>query len=175
MSKLIVLGLLRHKEMHGYEIQSIIQESRLDQWANVLSGSIYYSLNKMEEEGIIEAVKEERTGARIRKIYAITDRGREEYMRLLRESLRSRPHSLKSDFMLSLAFIEQLPRDEAVAILTGNLGRIEQTKAEWLAGKASKERTPAYNKLMQLSFDNAIQILEADARLMREAIAYLHD
>ena len=174
MSKLIILGLLKNKPMHGYEIQTIIQESRMDQWSNLLSGSIYYALNKMEDEGLVVTVKEERTGARIRKIYGITEKGEEEYMVLLKDHLRSQPHSLKSDFMLSLAMIGQLPKEEAMNILEENLRALDTTKKEWELGKANKMKSGAYNPIMELAFDNTLQVIEADIQMIHKVIAYLN-
>jgi DNA-binding PadR family transcriptional regulator len=159
--------------MHGYEIQSIIQESRMDQWANVLSGSIYYALNKLEEEGTIKAVKEERTGARMRKIYRITPQGEEEYKKLLKENLKAAPHSLKSDFMLSLSMAEQISKEEIIPILQDNLNQLRKIKTEWIKGKEIKAKTPAFNPLMEYSFDNTLQVLEADIQLLEKVIAYI--
>lgn len=173
MSKLIILGLLKNKPMHGYEIQTIIQVSRVDQWANVLSGSIYYALNKMEEEGIIETVKEERTGARIRKIYGITAKGEEEYVNLLKDHLHTPPHSLKSDFMVSLAMISQLPKDEAITLLKSNLSQLEKAKSEWEMGKMNKTISGAYNQVMEFAFDTTLEIIEADIKLINNVIHHI--
>ena len=170
MSKLIILGLLKNKPMHGYEIQTIIQESRMDQWANVLSGSIYYALNKMEDEGIIETVKEERTGARIRKIYGITEKGEAEYFVLLKDYLRSQPHSLKSDFMLSLAMVGQLPKEETLSILQENLHILEATKTEWHLGQANKSVSGVYHPIMELAFENTLQHIDADIQMVKKVI-----
>lgn len=173
MSKLIILGLLKNKQMHGYEIQTIIQESRIDQWANVLSGSIYYALNKMEEDGSIETVKEERTGARIRKIYSITEKGENEYLNLLKEHLSNQPHTLKSDFMLSLAMVDQLPKEEAVTLLSKNVHDLQELKQSWLAGKENKANSGAYHPVMRYAFDNTLQIIDADIELVEKVIKYL--
>ena len=67
MTNLILLSFLRQRPMHGYEIQRLIQASRMDIWTNILSGSIYYALNKMESDGLIATTAEERTGARLCK------------------------------------------------------------------------------------------------------------
>nr|WP_263323303.1 PadR family transcriptional regulator [Neobacillus sp. Marseille-Q6967] len=174
MSKLIILGLLKNKPMHGYEIQTTIQESRMEQWANVLSGSIYYALNKMEEEGIIETVKEERTGARIRKIYGITKKGEEQYLILLKEQLSSQPHSLKSDFLLSLAMIEQMPKEDALNILEENLLMLELARKEWEMGKRNKAASPAYSPLMEIAFDNSLQIIDADLDMIKKVIKQIN-
>jgi DNA-binding PadR family transcriptional regulator len=172
---LIILGLLKNKAMHGYEIQSIIQISRVDQWANVLSGSIYYALNKMEEEGIIETVKEERTGARIRKIYGITSKGEEEYLKLLEDHLQTMPHSLKSDFMVSLAMIDQLVKEDAIRILESNLSQLERAKREWENGKMNKSLSSVYNPVMEYAFECTLEIIEADMKLLKRVLEYINN
>lgn len=91
MTNLILLALLRERPMHGYELQQLIQTSRMDTWTNLLSGSIYYALNKMEQDGLLRTEAEERTGARLRKIYAITEAGEEMFQQMLRQSLTITP------------------------------------------------------------------------------------
>ncbi|MUT64747.1 PadR family transcriptional regulator [Paenibacillus sp. NEAU-GSW1] len=161
MTNLIILALLRDRPKHGYEIQQYIQMSRMDEWANLLSGSIYYALNKMEKEGLIRTEAEERTGARLRKIYAITEKGEELFQQLVRESLTLTPHSVKSDFALSLNWIETIPREEAMELLGQNLRQLEQTLEYWRQGKEFKSQY-GLTPFAIASFDNAIAILEQD-------------
>ncbi|MFH5181926.1 PadR family transcriptional regulator [Paenibacillus sp. TAB 01] len=54
LTNMILLGMLMERPMHGYELQQQIQSRRLDVWAHILSGSIYYALNKMEKEGLVQ-------------------------------------------------------------------------------------------------------------------------
>ena len=49
----LVLGLLDRAPMHGYEIQRVMKEARVDLWAGVLPGSLYHALRKMEGEGLV--------------------------------------------------------------------------------------------------------------------------
>lgn len=172
MANLIILALLRDRPMHGYEIQQMIQTSRMDEWANLLSGSIYYALNKMEQEGLIRAEAEERTGARLRKIYAITEKGEELLGRLVRESLTLMPHSVKSDFSVGLNWIETIPREEALGLLERNLRQVEETLEHWRRGKEIKSGY-GLSPIALASFDNAIAILEQDILFIKKIMNLL--
>jgi DNA-binding PadR family transcriptional regulator len=174
VTNLIVLGFLRQRPMHGYEIQQLIQQSRMDDWANLLSGSIYYALSKLEQDGLIRAEAEVRTGNRLRKIYAITEKGEAQFREMVRESLTLSPHSMKSDLALGLAWIDAVPRDEAIRLLERNLEQVERTREQWLAGREIKSRY-GLTPLVMASFDNTIRVLELDIAYLKRLIALLRE
>lgn len=167
MTNLIILAFLRDRPMHGYEIQQMIQTSRMDTWANLLSGSIYYALNKMEKEGLIEAVAEERTGARLRKIYGITKQGEQLFRQLIEDAVKLPPHSVKSDFVAALNWIETLPKEQALAYLDQNLAQLEETLALWRLGRSLKSEH-GLTPIAEACFDNAIALLELDISFVQK-------
>lgn len=169
MTNLILLALLRERPMHGYELQQLIQTSRMDTWTNLLSGSIYYALNKMEQDGLLRTEAEERTGARLRKIYAITEAGEETFQQMLRQSLTITPHSVKSDFSLGLMWIEQLPPEEALSLLQQNLRQLEETLELWHVGRDIKGQY-GLTPFAEASFDNAMALLELDIEYVKRII-----
>lgn len=169
MTNLILLALLRERPMHGYELQQLIQNSRMDTWTNLLSGSIYYALNKMEQDGLLRTEAEERTGARLRKIYAITEAGEEMFQQMLRQSLTVSPHSVKSDFSLGLTWIEQLPPDEAISLLMQNLHQLEETLELWRIGREIKGQY-GLSPFAEASFDNAMALLALDIQYVKHII-----
>jgi len=172
LTNLILLSFLRQRPMHGYEIQQLIQLSRMDVWTNVLSGSIYYALNKMENEGLIAAVAEERTGARLRKIYSITDKGEELFQQMIRETLTVTPHSAKSDFSLGLIWVEDIPAPEAISLLEKNLQQVEESLAQWRYGREVKGQY-GLTPIVQATFDNAIALHEQDIAYIKQIISLL--
>lgn len=174
VTNLIVLGFLRMRPMHGYEIQQLIQQSRMDDWANVLSGSIYYALNKMEQDGLIRAEAEVRTGNRLRKIYAITEEGEAQFREMVRESLTAGPHSVKSDLALGLAWIDAVPKEEAIRLLERNLEQVERTREQWLIGREIKGGL-GLTPIVTAAFDNAISVLELDIAYLKRLIALLRE
>lgn len=173
-TNLIVLGFLRMRPMHGYEIQQLIQQSRMDDWANLLSGSIYYALGKMEQEGLIRAEAEVRTGNRLRKIYTITEKGEAHFREMVRESLLASPHSMKSDLALGLTWIDAVPRDEAIRLLERNLEQVERTRDQWLLGRKIKS-SYGLSPIVMTAFDNAIGVMELDIAYLKRLIELLRE
>jgi DNA-binding PadR family transcriptional regulator len=171
MSELAILGLLRVRPMHGYEIQTIIQQSKMDEWANLLSGSIYYAINKLEKEKLIEPHKEERNGSKIRVIYSITKQGEDHYEKLLHEKLEQQPHTVKSDFMLALSMIDKANNEQIISVLERNLERLYSYKQEWESRK--EKNTTAYNRLMEICFDSTIDLLNVDIKTLEDVIGHL--
>jgi DNA-binding PadR family transcriptional regulator len=132
--RLLVLGLLRKSPLHGYEIKRIV-ETEMGDWADVAAGSIYFALDKLASDALIEEKEVSQEGGRpARTIYRITVSGQVEFERLLHESWdRVEKQSYPID--VAVAFMDCLPKDE--------LGRLLQKRArtleEILAGLAAHE------------------------------------
>ncbi|MGF7031692.1 DNA-binding PadR family transcriptional regulator [Paenibacillus mucilaginosus] len=170
MIRFIVLSLLRMKEMHGYEIQGIIQTSRMEQWANLLSGSLYHALGNLEKEGKIEAVREERTGARIRKIYRITALGEQEFHAQLKAGLLTPPGETKSEFALALPWISELAKEEARELLARNIDRIRSQIESWQYGYELKGKD---NPLIGISMEHGIEKMKMDVAYLKRVMELL--
>lgn len=97
MIKAFILYYFSLKPTHGYEIQKFIQLNNMDKWTKIQAGSIYYAINKLEKEKLIELVKEEFVGAKSRKIYSITELGRKELNQLLELELDQEIYQIGSD------------------------------------------------------------------------------
>lgn len=85
----LILYYLSLKPTHGYEIQRFIEVNELDQWTKIQSGSIYYALSKLEKDGLIEHTGKKNTAAKSRKVYHITDAGRQRLSDLIKETIAS--------------------------------------------------------------------------------------
>jgi DNA-binding PadR family transcriptional regulator len=117
-TRLLILGVLLDKPRHGYEVRAELELWSTDRWANVAYGSIYFALKKLADEGLLQVDStEEGAGGRAgRTVYAITDLGRAEFERLLREVwLTYEPGN--DPFKVALTFMDRLPRDELLAAL----------------------------------------------------------
>jgi DNA-binding PadR family transcriptional regulator len=123
-TRLVILGFLRRRPLYGYEIKHII-ELVMGDWTNIAFGSIYFALRKLAEEGFIEKVGTEQEGSRpSRTVYQITDTGREEFLRLLREVWREvEPQYFTFD--IGLSFIEALPIKEVEGHLRKRVKHLE--------------------------------------------------
>jgi DNA-binding PadR family transcriptional regulator len=123
-TRLVILGLLRERPLHGYEIKHIIEEHMGD-WTSIAFGSIYFALNKLADEGFIEKIGTEQEGSRpSRTIYQITKAGGEEFVRLLREVWSEvERHYYTID--IGLAFMEALTIEEVKGHLHGRVAQLE--------------------------------------------------
>jgi DNA-binding PadR family transcriptional regulator len=124
--KLVLLGVLCQKPMHGYEIKHII-EDHMGDWTDIKFGSIYFALSKLAEEQAVEVAEEGRDGNRpSRTVYRITDRGRQEYLLLLRELWSSQDRTLYG-FDIGLFFINSLPKEEVALYLQQRIKRADES------------------------------------------------
>jgi DNA-binding PadR family transcriptional regulator len=123
-TRLVILGFLRRRLLYGYEIKHMIEQVMGD-WTNIAFGSIYFALRKLAEEGFIEKVGTEREGSRpSRTVYQITDAGRGEFLRLLREVWREVERQYFT-FDIGLSFIEALPIGEVKGYLRKRVKHLE--------------------------------------------------
>lgn len=131
MVKLLILYYLNIKPTHGYEIQKCIQTIGLDVWAKIKSGSIYYALGKMEKNGEVELYKEEMQGSKVRKIYAITEKGKAELKRTLEVELNKPLMPINAEkFIIPIAF-NKLSKDEAEKIINKHIKELEENLDYW--------------------------------------------
>src|SRR5262245_55436890 len=74
-AELLILALLEERERHGYDLARLIGE----RWRgpiNFHAASLYPSLYRMEDKGLIEGRWVEKAGQRRRRYYRLTAAGR---------------------------------------------------------------------------------------------------
>lgn len=123
-TRLAILDLLQDHPMYGYELKSAI-ETNMSDWTSIAFGSIYFALNKLSEEGLIEKVATEQEGNRpSRTIYEITAAGKSEFMKLLREQWQQAEREYYA-FDIALFFQEYLSSSEIVVLLENKIRHLE--------------------------------------------------
>ncbi len=114
---LAVLHLLHIEQMHPYEMQQRVRDYAIDEVVKVAHGSLYHTVSRLAENGLIEPVETSRDGRRPeRTVYAITDQGRGEARARLREFLMH-PAKEYPSFGMALSFVSMLPPEEALSLL----------------------------------------------------------
>ena len=165
-TRLVILGLLKEKPLHGYEIKRIIQE-RMGDWTNIAFGSIYFALAKLAEQGFIFKAATEQEGNRpSRSVYEITEAGRSEFLRLLREvwSLEERIHFALD---LGIFFMDSLPREEVREHLAGRIRTLDQV-IRYLEGHADRTmEEPQVPSQARSIFDHTLIHLRAEREWLR--------
>lgn len=126
--KLLLLGLLRVQEMHGYQINELI-DAHLGSSIQLTKPTVYKLLGIMVEDGWIQYHEEQDGNYPIRRVYQITAEGEEAFQRLLRQSLGDyKPVSYLGN--VGLVFLDGLPGEEAAALLQRRREEIAKLVAE---------------------------------------------
>jgi DNA-binding PadR family transcriptional regulator len=163
----MVLGLLHAAPMHGYDIHKHIEIIHAEAWADVLPGSIYHALKQMEKEGLLAVEVTERSGNRLRAVYALTDLGQRAYLDELRHAWTTPPHAFPTDLYTAISFINDLPALETAALIDALVPALEREIAYWTEGEDAKEQAEALSEYTRAVFANGRERMEADLRLLR--------
>ena len=75
-TELLILALLDERQRHGYDISRLIEE-RSDGAITFHTASLYPTLYRLEDRGLIDGRWVERAGQRRRRYYKLTRAGRE--------------------------------------------------------------------------------------------------
>jgi DNA-binding PadR family transcriptional regulator len=101
-----LLGILSCEPMTGYEVKQFFDSSVQHFWNAELS-QIYPTLKGLEESGYVDKRVEVQESRPNRKIYAITDTGRDEFLRWVRET--QQPSDLRDPFLIKIFFGTEVP------------------------------------------------------------------
>jgi DNA-binding PadR family transcriptional regulator len=116
-----ILGLLRERPMHGYEIaQHFKPEENLGQVVPADMSTIYTFLKDLQEHGLIRG-EQVIVGARPpRKVFSLADDAEAFFLEWLRRPV-ARMREVRLDFLLKLYFAQQLGGAEARALVKAQL------------------------------------------------------
>lgn len=98
---LVILGLLAHEDLTGYDIKKRIDGSISFFWKGSF-GSIYPALSDMEKQGLLKRKKSDNTGGREKIAYHLTPKGNDALKNWLKEESVS--NELKYETLLKLYF-----------------------------------------------------------------------
>nr|UWI51988.1 PadR family transcriptional regulator [Clostridioides difficile] len=154
-----MLYYLNIKPTHGYEIQKFLQVSGADRWTKIQSGSIYYALTKLEKDGAVRVLREEKTGARIRKIYEITQSGKVELKEELQKELQMPIVPVGSNKFLLYNILDVLPRDIIQTNLEKHIKHLIEKKKYWEDWKEIKKIDKKSLPTERIAFDMTIDNL----------------
>lgn len=166
MIEMAILGLLKEKAMHGYQLKKELTAT-LGQFWQVSYGSLYPSLKRLEREEAVERIFPKEEVPRRQNIYRITKKGEEAFAQALTE------HSAVLDdtrFGLKLAFFRHLKPEARVELLERRraylIEKLAQIKAQV---RAYRERIDAYTlRLMEHGADTTTADIEWIDRLIAE-------
>jgi len=164
MIELAILGLLKERPMHGYQLNRELSEQLGGLW-RVSYGSLYPSLRRLERDGAIRRSEAAAgTGARRKTVYAITPEGEALFLDLLQEpALENQTEDAR--FRVRLAFFRYLPPETRVRLLERRRQGLQERLAEVKAHLRDPGTTDDYQRALM---EHARAATEAD-------IAWLND
>lgn len=151
--ELLLMGVLRQGEMHGYQLHDFI-ERNMAFCTDLKKPTAYFLLDKMQESGWV-TVKAAREGNRPQKrIYKLTAKGEAAFHEMLRANL-SDFSAAKTGSDIGLAFIDAMPAEEAQHLL--------QQRRDAIAAQVTEfERVPAHAGSHQLLIDHQLHYLRSE-------------
>lgn len=127
---LAVLVLLFERAMHPYEIAATLKVRHKQESIKLRYGSLYTVIEGLEKEGLIRARETARDGRRPeRTVYELTDAGRDQMNRRLRELL-STPAKEFTRFEAGLSLMPAIPPDEAARLLVERVEALDRLLEE---------------------------------------------
>jgi DNA-binding PadR family transcriptional regulator len=160
MLELAILGLLKERSMHGYQLSKRLTDTLGGFW-RVSYGSLYPTLRRLEGEGAVERVFDELEVGRRKNVYRITPRGEELFHRLLEEA-GAESSSEDNRFRVRLAFFKYLAPDTRIRLLEKRRAYLED-RLSTITTSLSGTREPydTYTlSLMQHGRDSTEQDIE---------------
>lgn len=159
--RLVILGLLRERPLYGYEIKQIIEEHMSD-WTSIAFGSIYFALEKLAKEKFVSKVDIEQAGKRpSRSVFEITQTGREEFSRLLREVWQQVERQYFS-IDVCLFFLNTLPLEEVKRYLEIRQAGLQATLEHICTHRDEQLSLPEVPRLAAAIFDHTLAHTQAE-------------
>lgn len=126
--KQALLGFLNYAPMTGYELKQNFDQSVHHLWNASLS-QIYPTLSQMEKEGLLTMEVEYQEDRPNRKVYHITEAGRKELQRWLREPMTLPP--TRQAFLIQIFFGGSLTKEEVLTQLRRHLALHQEQLAAY--------------------------------------------
>ena len=163
--RLVIMGLLMKGPAHGYDLKQTL-ERELSPFFEISSTPLYYTLKKLEHEGLVTKWSTV-SGRRPKKdVYRLTTKGEEEIKELLLKNITylHRP-SLNLD--ISLYFFNLLDPEDVVKTLKGRLRELR--KLRFLLDRQKKElAAEAAKKKEYIIMAHNIRLTEAEMEFVKD-------
>jgi PadR family transcriptional regulator AphA len=107
----VVLGLLYNRSRTGYDLKKAI-ESQIDHFWRESFGQLYPLLNRLVEEDLAECQRIVAEGRPLRKLYKITESGKERFEEWLKTPVDESPPRI--EILLKLFFAKRISKEQTI-------------------------------------------------------------
>jgi DNA-binding PadR family transcriptional regulator len=159
--ELVILGLLRDRPRHGYEIKKQISDF-FAYFPGLEYKSIYYSLESLDKRGMVKKTVESSENRPDKYTYALTEKGRDRFKALLDKSFI---HIQRPYFGIdsSLFFLDYLKPESAVTKLRARFRILKKIKLSI---------TQIYPDFQKRRLPNLLYILDHNIELINAEINF---
>jgi len=170
--QLAILGFLREKDFYGYELKKVMERFMGD-WTDIKFGSIYYALERLAHENLVEPVRREKEGSNpARTVYRITDKGRAAFLVMLEENL-TKIHKFFMPLDMGLFFGWHVDRNRMVEILRGRAEMMKATIQFLTDQKSFMARNPHLPEIVMMLEKHQVTHLQAEYEYLIELAAFV--
>jgi DNA-binding PadR family transcriptional regulator len=159
--RLLLLGLLQDQELYGYQMNEMI-DTHVGTSLHLPKPTAYRILHKLTEEGLVTFRQEKEGNRPTRRVYAITPKGKREFLESLKWSLSEYIPSEQVS-AIGLAFLDRLPQEESISALETRIEKIEEILQPILDQQTKDDN-------FQLINENQILHLSAELEWLKELI-----
>jgi DNA-binding PadR family transcriptional regulator len=160
--ELLLLGLLRHENMHGYQLHEFINRN-MSSCVDLKKPTAYYLLEKMADAGWINEIQEQEGNRPTRNVYQLTDEGEAAFQQLLRDNIATY-HSPQFADDIGLAFLDTISAPEVLVLLN-------RRRAAILDALANTKSVPEHSGSSQLVIEHLSHHLESELQWLDKVIS----
>ncbi len=164
-----ILGLLMYGPQTGYDLKQAF-DSSLGFFAGASFGSIYPILRRCRQDGLVKMEQEIQDGKPNRKIYSLTDQGREQFLRAAGETLAMSPY--RNEFLVRLFFFDFIDPSRRAGVLDEYMAYLADTTAALKELKARvDERADSFQAACYAFGLRYVEDLEKNVKQLRKELA----
>ena len=169
---MVCLGLVYSQPCHTYALDAFIKDMGLEEWASISRASIYNTLKRLESEGCVTVTPEKVGNMPERKVYAITEKGRQRLLEELRENMLL-PSSGDNLLFLAMTFNFGISADEAIEILERRIENLSNELEKIETVYEESEKWNVYHSMIMINAGR--KYLELDIETTKEFIRLLKE
>lgn len=162
--EILLLSSLRKGPMHGYELKRQVQRPTFTPLGN---SSLYPMLRRFEQSGAVTQELEKQDGRPARKVYTITDAGREEFRELI-ATLPPDVAANEEEFLVRVGFFGELTPAERLHILAARAAVVDAKTAQVLALMTDRERSTRHDDWPRLATGRFLHQLREEREWIAE-------
>ena len=147
--KTILLGSLFDKSMSGYDLKKLFSLS-FAFFSGLSYGSIYPALKKLEQAGLITMKFEIQENAPNRKVYTITEAGKQAFLKSLKSPFGI--ENYKNELLMRMFFFEHMSKQERLTAAREYLHQVKSVAGQLEAEKPEVKANADRYQLMCFEF-----------------------